>query len=302
MRLVLLAACCVGALWAPPARAQDAEPARADTLRAADGWRSSLTATLAGNQSAYSKWQEGGVSALAATATVEGQFDRVVGRVLTTQAVRLGFGVLRQDTLDVRKALDVARYDVTAELASDRPFRPSAAVSARSQFAAGYDYDPSPERYPTLAPVPGQELKVSDAFSPLVLSQSLGVAYRPGGGFVARTGLGLKETVVGIPRLRPVYGNAPDQPVRLEAGVDLEAVYERRVMENVTLRSRLATFQGFGQIGEQAPDALFENGLILKVNDLLNVTLDAAALYDADISPDVQLREALSVGLSVVLL
>ena len=300
MRPLLLAAFCAALLC--PAQAQDAEPARADTLRAADGWRSSLTATLAGNQSAYSNWQEGGVSALAVTATVDGTFDRVVGRVLTTQALRLGLGVLRQDTLRLRKALDVVRYDATAEVASDRPVRPSAAVSVRSQFAPGYDYDPSPERYPTLAVVPGQELKVSDAFAPLVLGQSVGVAYRPGGGFVARTGLGLKETVVGIRRLRPVYGNALDRAVRVEAGVDVEAVYEREVMDGVTLRSRLTSFQGFGQIGDEAPDVLFENGLILKVNSLLNVTIDAAALYDADISRDVQLREALAVGLSVTLL
>lgn len=293
------------ALWvavalAPPAGAQEAP--KADTLRAADGWRSSLRATLAGNQSAYSNWQEGGVSALAATGAVDGQFDRVVGRVLTTQALRLAFGVLRQDTLDVRKALDVARYEATAELASDNPVRPSAAVSVRSQFAAGFDYAPTPERYPTLPVVPGQELKVSDAASPLVLTQSFGLAYRPGGGFVARAGLGLKETVVAIARLRPVYGNAPDQALRLEAGLDAEAAYEREVMDNVTVRSRLVTFQGFGQIGQEAPDALWENGLVLKVNDLVDVTIDATALYDADVVRDVQLRQALSVGLSVDLL
>ncbi len=273
-----------------------------DTLVAADGWRSSLQASLAGNQSAYLNWQEGGVSALALTGVVDGSFDRVVGRVLTTQTFRLAFGVLRQDTLDLRKALDVIRYVGTAELASDDALRPSASFSARTQFAAGFDFDPDPGRYPNLAVVDGQELKVSDALSPLVLGQSVGVAYRPGGGFVARTGLGLKETVVGIERLRPVYGNALDQSVRVEAGIDLELAFEREVMENVTFKSRLAAFQGFGQIGDQAPDALFENVLILKVNDLLNVTVDAAALYDADISQDIQLREVVSVGLAVDLL
>ena len=284
-------------LLAAPASAQEA-----DTLAASDGWRSSLEASLAGNQSAYSNWQEGGVNALALTGGIDGAFDRVVGRVLTTQRLRLAFGVLRQDTLDLRKALDVIRYVGTAELASDDALRPSASFSARTQFAAGFDYDPVPERYPTLPITDGQELKVSDAFSPLVLSQSLGVAYRPGGGFVARTGLGLKETVVGIERLRPVYGNGLDQSVRVEAGLDLELALEREVMENVTFESRLTAFQGFGQIGGQAPDALFENVLTLKVNDLLNVTIDAAALYDADISQDVQLREVVSVGLAVDLL
>ena len=282
--------------------AASASAQNADTLRAADGWRSSLVATLAGNQSSFSNWQEGGVDALAATASLDGTFDRVVGRVLVAQQLRLAYGVLRQDTLDVRKAQDVARYAVTAELASDDPFRPSAAFSVRSQFAPGYDYSPTAEDYPSLPVTAGQEVKVSDLGSPVSLSQSLGVAYRPGGGFVARAGLGLKETVVGIRRLRPVYGNALDQAVRVEAGLDLGAAFEREVFENVTVRSQLNVFQGFGQFGQEAPDVLFENVLLLKVNDVLNVTLDAAALYDADVSDDLQLREVLSVGVSLGIL
>lgn len=289
--LVLVAAA------ASAGRAQDA-----DTLTAADGWRSSLVASLAGNQASYSNWQEGGVDAIAVTASAEGMFDRVVGRFLTTQRGRLAFGLLRQDTLDVRKALDVARYAVTAELASSHPIRPTAGFSARTQFAPGFDYTPTEEEYPTLPITPGQELKVSDAFSPLVLTQSAGVAYRPGNGFVARTGLALKETIVAIERLRPVYGNALDRPVRVEVGVDAELALEREVMDNVLLRSRLYGFQAFGQIGNEAPDVLFENTLVLKVNDILNVTLDGAALFDADISDDLQLRESLAVGIALALL
>ncbi len=279
------------------ARAQDA-----DTLTAADGWRSDLVASLTGNQAAFSNWQEGGIDALAGTAALDGRFDRVVGGFLTKQKVRLALGVLQQDTLDVRKAVDVIRYEGRAEVDSQQLVRPAASVSVRTQFAPGYDYTPTPEEYPTLPVTAGRELKVSDAFAPLVLNQSLGVAVRPGGGLVARLGLGLKETVVAIARLRPVYGNALDQTVRVEAGLDAELAFEREVMENVTYRTRLAAFQGFNQIATDAPDALFENVLLLKVNDLLNVQLQADALYDADVSADVQLREVLSVGLSVGLL
>jgi len=286
-------------LFAVAAHAQDA-----DTLTAADGWRSALVASLTGNQASFSNWQEGGIDALAATASLEGSFDRVVGTFLTTQDLRLAFGVLRQDTLELRKAIDVARYEATAEVNSERAVRLAAAVLFRSQFAPGYDYSPSADDYPSLVDVivPGQELKVSDAFAPLVMSQSVGLAYRPGSGFVARTGLALKEIVVGIERLRPVHGNALDQPVRVQAGLDAEVGVDRELMENVRLQSRLSAFQAFGQVGDEAPDVLFENALLLKVNDLLNVRLDAAALYDADVSPDVQLREVVSVGVSVPLL
>lgn len=274
----------------------------ADTLSAEDGWRSNLVASLSGNQTAFSNWQEGGVNALSATGSVDGSFDRVVGALLTTQALRLAYGVLRQDTLDLRKAQDVIRYAATAELSSDNPLRPALSASFRTQFAPGYDYSPGVDQYPSLTVIPGQEVKVSDAFSPLVMSQSAGVAYRPSGGFVGRLGLGVKETVVAIERLRPVYGNALDESLRVEAGVDAEARFEREIAENVTLRSTLAAFQAFGQIGNEAPDILFENVLLLKVNDVLNVTIDAAALYDADVSADVQLRETISLGLSFGLL
>ena len=85
-------------------------------------------------------------------------------------------------------------------------------------------------------------------------------------------------------------------------GLDAELGLDRELMENVRLKSRLSAFQAFGQVGDEAPDVLFENVLLLKVNDLLNVRLDAAALYDADVSPDVQFREVVSVGVSVALL
>lgn len=287
----------VTALLAAPALAQ--EP---DTLTADDGWRQSLVATLAGSQAAFSNWQEGGIDALSATASVDGQFDRVVGTVLTTQSLRLALGLLQQDTLSVRKALDVVRYAAAAEVGAGRALRPAASLTVRTQFAPGYDYAPEAGEYPSLVVVPGEPLKVSDALAPLVLSQTAGLAWRPAVGVVARLGLGLKETVVTIERLRPVHGNGPGQAVRVEAGVDAELAFEREVMDNVTLRSRLAAFQAFGQVGDEAPDLRFESVVLMRVNSLLTVTLDAAALYDADVSGALQLREALSVGVSVGLL
>ena len=273
-----------------------------DTLRAADGWRSSLVTQLAATQAAYSNWQEGGVNALSLSSKADGTFDRVVGRVLVRQEAAFAFAVLKQDTLELRKADDLVRYAVQADLLNDGVLYPSAKLTARSQLAAGFDYAPDPDEYPTLAVLAGEPLKVSSFAAPATLTQSLGVVYAPGGGFRARTGVGLKETVVAIERLRPVYGNAPDEAVRLQAGVDAELGLERALMENVLLKSRLTAFQAFNQVGDQAPDVLFENTLTLKVNDLLNVTLDAATLYDRDVTDEIQLRESLAVGVSFVLL
>lgn len=284
------------------AAAAAAQPSAPDTLDPADGWLSELGLQFAGSQAQYSNWQEGGVDALAFSAQSEGVFYRVSGALRQAHEVRFALGLIKQDTLSARKADDIARYAFGLEYETNSPFRPSLALTARTQFIEGFDYTPDDGEYPDLTPLSDGRVKVSDAFAPLVMSQSAGVVYDPGAGFSARVGLGLKETVVTIERLRTVYGNALDQALRVEAGLDSELRFKKRVMENVTFSSRLSAFQAFNQVGENAPDVLFENRLTLQVNPILNVTLDGAALFDRDVSEDMQLRQSLAVGVGFSLL
>ena len=277
-----------------PAAAQDA-----DTLAVEDGWVNALTASLSASQTAYRDWQEGGVDALAATALAEGSFDRLAGRLRLHHDARAAFGVVQQDTLPVRKADDQIRYGFAAEWRTGSLLRPSVALSAQSQVAPGYDVSPDSADYPTLVVVPGRALRVSAFGSPALFMQSVGVTARPALGVVARAGVGLKETVVAIGRLRPVYGNAPDEAVRLQAGIDAEVRLDRPLAPGVRLRSRATAFQAFNQVGNEAPDLLGELTLALRVGGVFQVTLDAAALYDADVLDRMQLRQTLGVGLTL---
>ena len=282
-------------LTAPVAAAQD------DPLTEEEGWRSDLAASLAASQSAFSNWQEGGVNALAATSALEGSFSRILGRVRQDHEMRFAFGVLKQDTLDVRKAEDQIRLASAVLYNAGGPFEPTFSADLRTQFAAGFDYNPAADKYPALVYAPGQQLKVSDFFSPAFLTQSLGMTWDPKPFFRARFGLGLKETVVGIERLRPVYGNRLDQAVRVESGLDALLRFQKEVLENVTFRSRLTSFYAF-QGFDEAPDVLWENGLVMKINSLLNVTVEGALLYDADVSRDVQLKEVVQLGIAYQLI
>lgn len=293
----------LAALALAPAAAA-AAPAPPDTLAEAQGWAREVVATLSVSQAAYSHWQEGGVNALAVTANTRGRFARVIGGFRQRHDARLGFGVIRQDTLDLRKAVDVIRYGFQLQLEIDGPWRPSFATEIRTQFAPGFDYDPTPDRYPALADVivPGERLKVSDLFAPAHWTQSLGVAYEPAAWFSARSGLGLKQTIVLIERLRPVYGNRLGQPLRLQAGID--ALFEARgeVLQNVHVQSRLAVFQAFTDFAEATPDLLWETVAVLRVNRWLSVNGEFAALYDRDVLDRVQLKQVLALGVSVIVL
>ena len=290
-------------LAAPAAQAQEADE---KPLTEAEGWRTSAVFGLQGSQAAYSNWQEGGLNALAATANLNGQFSRLIGRVEQTHNVRLAFGVLKQDTLALRKADDVLRYAGTVQYRTGQ-IRPTFALELRTQFAPGYDYGPKQETYTfpdfggyQLPVTPGERLQTSAFFAPGYVTASLGATYEPVLWFKTRLGLGVQETVVSIRRLRPVYGNRLDQPVRTEAGLESVSELRKELFENVLLASRLGLFAAFG--AADYPDAFFENTLQMKVNSVLSVQLAFDALLDRDVSSSFQLREALSVGVSFALL
>jgi hypothetical protein len=301
LRLALLCAlCCPVVLLGRPALAQDDE----EPLTEAEGWRTDLVGQLAFNQAAYSNWQEGGLDALAFTASTTGRSARLLGDFKQTHNGRLAFGVVKQDTLQLRKAVDVVRYAFQLQYTGTGAFQPTFATDVRTQFAPGYDYDPDAETYPTLAAliVPGERLKVSDFLAPAIWTQTLGITYDPGRWYTARLGLAVKETIVAIDRLRPVYGNAPDEAVRVQAGLEFLAEVQRELFQNVLLQSRLSVFEAFNQFNEAAPDIVFENLLQLKVNDWLHTNLEFVALYDKDTIDEVQIKEVLSIGIAISLL
>lgn len=286
------------ALSVPAVSAQEGPP----PLTQADGWRSAWTAQLAASQAAYSNWQEGGVSSLAFTSTTGGTFERVVGAFKQKHEARFAYGLLKQDSLDFRKAEDLMRYGLTVQYRGWGVLQPTLSLAARSQFAPGYDYSPSGADYPTLPVMDGERLKVSDFGAPAYLTQSLGITYDPDRWYSARLGLGVKETVVGIERLRPLYGNAADEAIRVEAGLDAEINVVKELVRNVRLESRLGVFAAFNQLGDNAPDTIFENALIMTVNDVLNVNLNVVTLFDRDVSEDIQIKEILALGVSFKLL
>ena len=299
--LVLLpAAACAQAEQQAEAAEQSDLPAEADTLGA---WDLSLSSKLSASQAAYSNWTEGGINTLAVLAGLSGTANRTGRRWEQTYDLRLSFGFIKQDSLGTRKADDLIRLGAALQYEGDgffHHFNPTVAAEARTQFAAGFNYDAvPPELAPALGPAPRLPVKVSGFMSPGVFTQTVGLTYDPRPWFSQRFGLSSKQTVVSIRRLRPLYGLALNDQARIEAGLASTTAFDRALFENVRLKSTLGLFAAFNETG-QLPDATFENILAMQVNDWLGVDFELTTLYDRDISDEIQLKEILSVGVTFV--
>lgn len=262
-------------------------------------WNTSLTGKLSGSQAAYSNWQEGGLNTLSITSSIDGKAVRGGDHWIQTYELRLAFGLVQQDTLEVRKSDDLIRLGAGLQYRGTgflRTFRPTIAAALRTQFASGFNYDKDPFGQGRRPPV-----KTSKFFSPATVTQSLGLTYEPVPWISTRLGVAGKETFVLEEDLRVLYDVNPSRPVRAEGGIESETTVDREIVQNVRYQSRLSLFQAL--TGDYDPlDVLWENVITMKVNSWLNVGFEYVMLYDANRSDDVQIKEVLSVGISFVLI
>lgn len=301
MRLVALiprpvfVALFAAALFLPPSSAAAQDAAEKPDPEA---WQKSLVTKLAGSQATFQNWAEGGVNTLALSSAVDGRWQKNYGRWNRRYDLRLAFGAVKQDTLDFRKAEDIIRLQATYKhtgIGSLSAFTPTAAFTARSQFAPGYNFDKN--QFKKKRPLPQ---KVSDIMSPGVFTQALGMTYQYKPWLSQRLGLGGKQTVVLIERLRELYNMEIDDKVRVEFGLEAYTELEKELAKNIHLKSTLGLFAAFNQ--PEHPDLLWENLLTMKVNSWLQFNVEWAVLRDKDVSDRFQFKEVFTVGIVYAIL
>jgi len=276
--------------------AQSADSTSPDTTNGK--WTPSLIAKAAVSQVGFQNWAEGGVNTLGLNLGLDGKMERETSDWSQVHELRLSYGVVKQDTLDFRKSEDIIRLATTFKYTGDgmfSNFSPTIAASFRSQFAPGYNYKKNPFEDGRKPPV-----KVSDFMNPATLQQAVGFTYTPTDWFNQRLGIGAKETIVVLERLRALYGVKPSDQIRFELGIESYSEFDKEVAEHVHFKSTLGLFAAFNK--PDSPDLLWENFVAMKVNSWLSVNVEWAVLYDSDVSSQAQFKEVFAVGISYILL
>lgn len=261
-------------------------------------WSKSLIGKAAFTQVGFQNWSEGGVNTLSLSTGIDGTFSNTAGHWEQTHEVRLAYGVVKQDTLDMRKAEDLIQLKSNLKYLGEgffERFNPTLAATMRTQFYEGLNFDSDPLGLDRALPA-----KVSDFFSPATLTQSIGLSYSPKPWFTQRVGIAAKETIVTIERLRPLYAVDIDKTARVEGGLESVTQFDKEIAPNVRYKSSLNLFVAVNQADK--PDVLWENLVAMKVNTWLSVNFEFVAIWDRDIDDAVQLKEVFSVGFSYILL
>ncbi len=266
-------------------------------------WDLDAVAKFSGSQASYQNWSKGGLNSLAATTGLEARAVREGRTWEQRHELYLSIGVIKQDTLKLRKADDEIRLHSSLGYKGNGVFRvlnPTVALQVRTQFAPGFNFKENPFRKRDPADRREPPIKVSDFLSPVTLTQSVGLAYEQGKWFRQRIGVGAKQTIVTIDRLRYIYGLRDTQVAEVELGVESRTQFDRALVENVRLKSSLGLFAAFNK--PDLPDLQWENLIAMKVNSWFGVNLELDLLYDRDIGRALQVKEILSLGVSIHLI
>jgi hypothetical protein len=271
-------------------------------------WIYNANVRLNVSQAAYRNWEEGaGNNSLALAAGLGSEVMKRGDQWIQAHELRLAFGLLNQEEQELRKSQDEILWNSSLRYEGDdffRIFNPTIAANLRTQFAKGFDYSANPfegevQDDPRLDLAPPVE--TSQFFAPAFITESLGLTYEPISDFTLRFGAASKQTIVTERQFRVLYGVSEDNLARVEAGAEFASSFDRQLTENIRYRSQLDIFLSMNQL-ERPPDARWDNTLSLAVNDWLSTDLQFVALFDQDITDQIQLKETISVGLSFTLL
>ncbi len=248
------------------------------------GWSYKAAGQLNLNQAYYDNWAKGGDNSFAYEWNLNGMVLLSQAQYTWETNAKALYGRTKLGDLGSRKSADQWDIETIYTRLLKILVHPFASASAQSQFFPGYSYKGTPV----------ERKQISDYFDPAYYIETVGLGIEPTKGLKERLGATMKQTVGD-------YGFQNDlgptgEDFKQEYGLTSTTEYERAVMENIQLSTRLDIFVNFKGMDET--DLRWANRITAKVNKWINANFEYEMLYDKDLFPDTQTREALSIGVS----
>lgn len=161
---------------------------------------------------------------------------------------------------------------------------PYVSNTIRTALITGYSYD-------TDIPV-----KVADFFDPGYVTQGLGFTFDKLAIFKTRLGFAVQETFTNKYRkYSDDTTTIKKETFKLETGLESVTDLKLKILEDLYAKSSLRLFTRFESL--DIWDVRWDNSIIAKVNDFINVNFTFLLIYEKQESPKTQTKQTLQLGI-----
>lgn len=255
------------------------------------GWKNRVVTGLNLTQASFDNWEQGGENTLAWQLKMEMNFTNDQEKFVWVNNGKFTLGFAKVGDDEAKKSADLIDIESVYTRKRGKYLSPFLAVTGKTQFAAGFQFDAN------------TKTKVSQFLDPGYFTQSLGLGYiSQDRNFTSRIGVMVKETITSD--FPSPYADDPDtgkiEKTKVEPGITSVTNLKMQFNEDVIFTSKMDIFSDFEAFNRI--DMTWENNLTLKVAKYINVSLDLVLFYDRDITRKLQIKQVLAVGFTYALL
>lgn len=225
------------------------------------------------NQVGFTNWAQGGESSISIINQLGLKLRYEKGKNLWETSLDLGFGTVKSGD-DWRKNEDkidfVSKYGYQAK---EQLFY-SVILHLKSQFAEGFNY-------------PNDSTVISDFMAPATVLASAGMDYKllPFLSIYLSPATGKLTFITDDEVDETTYGLDKGDDVRVEFGAYFTSKFEKEILKNTTIKSKLELFNNYTDDNKENRDNIdinWETTINLKVNDYISANLFTHLIYDDD--------------------
>ena len=249
------------------------------------GWFPKGIAGLNVSQIALSNWTQGGDNSL--TWSLSGDFGlKYLDENLTfDNTLKLAYGRTKSGGQEFRtNDNELYLVNLLSKNIDGWEIVPFFSNSVRTSITKGYDYTTT------------LQTEIADFFDPGYITQSLGFTYSKHKIFTTRLGFAAQEV---FSKVNTKYTDDPEtskiETFKLDIGLESVTSSEVTIAENLLFKSNLRLFSRFKKLSVW--DVRWDNLLIAKINDFMNVNLGFLFVYQEDQSKQGQIKQTLQLGI-----
>jgi hypothetical protein len=253
------------------------------------GWTPLGVVSFNISQIALSNWTQGGTNSISWAGIGRGGANYKNPEWNFRSDLKIAYGQTKLGGEDFRTNENEFFLEKVVSKVIAWPIDPYFSNTIRTVVAKGYIFED------------GIPIETANFFDPGYITQSLGFIYDRTN-FQFRAGVAIQEVFAN--RHAEQYTDDPEtaelEKFKFETGIESAASLDQVLAENLLFQTKLRLFSRFDSM--DVWDVRWDNGIVAKINDFLNVNVTYLLIYELAQSPTAQMKQALQLSFVYALL